>query len=634
MITNYPQLFRHVLMTLSAITFTLSIKIAQAQSGCTGPIPAGYESIFCADMETSETVRDYLPSGTWYFYADSNTPGNVSGGENNDRFHDRFTVVTDPIDPNNRVMRQTLFGGDMPYQGGNNPSRTEISTRNFLTIDASKEIYFKIRTYFPSTQFAAEFIQFWVHASPSIPHQIEIREGKFGARLPRDGGYSHKSFPGKLLSDYSGKWITWEVRAKFTKSNGGYYYIYMDGEKVFEDTFSQAIWADDDEDFHTQFGVYSGSSIGTQIAYFDDFVLAEHTGIIIPDETEITALELIDAINESPISGYEDLSNITYIQESELSTTDFNVYANTIGDVDSVTFSFDLNGDIGTRKESNAPYAMKGDGISYEPWDLNLGTYSITANAYHEGTIKSTATANFEVVEFFPEFHPIHDAYVQGTDGHNTSDLRVESGNRTTFLKFDLTNVTGTITSAQLELVVSTDGGNGPIVIYETSTSNWEESTINSTSAPTVGLELGSLSGDFTIGNTYLWDLDDVYGGGLITLAIQHHGSNDVSFSSKEGSVKPKLTLTVDDGIVTSNTHTFDEQGVISFSPNPSNGQINIHGILNGASYTIYDLSGLVVDSGILESQSLDLSHFDNGLYLIETTDGNSINTNRLIIQN
>ena len=634
MLTYYPQLRRYVLCCTLVFSFTLFFSPTYAQSGCSGGIPQGYEPVYCLDME-ADNVLDYLDEDAWYFYDNGNT-NSSTGGENNTRFHDRFSIVTDPNNPSNKVMRQTLFAGDDDYSNSNPPlnPRTELSFRPSNERTVSKEIYFKIKTMFTSSDFSAEFIQFWLHGSENIPLQIEARNNEYRARVPRPGGYSGgKPLPGKKLSDYVNTWITWEIRAKFTKNNGGYWHIYMDGELVFEDVFSQGIWPTESGTWHPQFGVYSnnGSSV-TKEAFFDDLVIAEYTGIIIPDETEITALALIDASNESTIPSLSNLTEETYIEKPELPNTDFNVYAETIGDVDSVTFTYDLNGDIGTRKESNPPYALKGDGVAYETWDLVVGSYSITAYAYFDGEIKSTAIANFDVVEFLPEFYPIHDAYVQGTDGFNTSDLRVESGNRTTFLMFDLSNVSGTITDAQLELYVSTDGGSGPVSIHDASHSNWTESSIDAANAPTIGLSFDTKSGDFTIGNSYSWDVTGIIGGDFLTLAVQHTGSNDVSFSSKEGSVKPKLTITMDDGIVTSNVDQTPSEALI-FTPNPSNGLIKVSGQSHDGPYAIHDISGQIIQKGEFESTSLNLSHLEDGIYFIETVGNNSSKIGRVIIQ-
>lgn len=149
-------------------------------------------------------------------------------------------------------------------------------------------------------------------------------------------------------------------------------------------------------------------------------------------------------------------------------------------------------------------------------------------------------------------FSPIDDAYVQGTVGLDDSFIKTESGARTGYFKFSVTGVSGTTaTSSKLQLVVagagSETGGNGPLTLYAASEDAWSEQTLNAANAPTiVGAPLGTVTGSFGIGQIVEFDLASLINGdGVYSFVLQHSGSNDVWFSSKEGADAPELVVSV-----------------------------------------------------------------------------------------
>ncbi len=141
------------------------------------------------------------------------------------------------------------------------------------------------------------------------------------------------------------------------------------------------------------------------------------------------------------------------------------------------------------------------------------------------------------------EAAPSNDAYLQGTTLFNNAELRTESGNRVTYLKFTAPSTTETITATKLKLTVSTDGGNGTIEIYKGSSNNWNETNLSNTNKPSENGLLGSLNTNYGVGQTYEWPLTGITQGETISLIVKQTGGNDVSFSSKEGSNAPKLVL-------------------------------------------------------------------------------------------
>ncbi|WP_281986712.1 DUF7594 domain-containing protein [Aquimarina aggregata] len=151
------------------------------------------------------------------------------------------------------------------------------------------------------------------------------------------------------------------------------------------------------------------------------------------------------------------------------------------------------------------------------------------------GTCDNTKTAT-----------PSQDAYLQGTTKFNTADLRVESGNRISYLKFTAPSTTEKVTGVKLELTVSSDGGNGLIEVFKGNSNNWTEGNLSNGNKPAQGTKIGSLNTTYSVGQSYKWDLTGVTPGETISLIIKQTGGNDVSFSSKEGSTAPKLIFELD----------------------------------------------------------------------------------------
>ncbi len=142
---------------------------------------------------------------------------------------------------------------------------------------------------------------------------------------------------------------------------------------------------------------------------------------------------------------------------------------------------------------------------------------------------------------------PIQDAYLQGSTGHNNSLIRIENGNRVGYLKFDLSGISGNITKAELKMTCTGDSGNGNMNVNLGTSNNWNESNLSNSNAPGSGVLLGNLNGNYSIGTTYTWSLDEssLSGGGDVSLVVSATGGNDAAFASKENSViEPQLIIT------------------------------------------------------------------------------------------
>ena len=141
---------------------------------------------------------------------------------------------------------------------------------------------------------------------------------------------------------------------------------------------------------------------------------------------------------------------------------------------------------------------------------------------------------------------PTDDAYLQGTQVFNTSSLRVEAGNRVSYLKFTLPNQP--LTGALLRLQVDTDGGNGTVNLYKGDGTNWTETTLSAGNAPGQGALLASQSGTFNIGDFISFEIPSTQlnAGEISLVLVQSAGGNDFDIKSSENAQlagRPQLIL-------------------------------------------------------------------------------------------
>ncbi len=141
---------------------------------------------------------------------------------------------------------------------------------------------------------------------------------------------------------------------------------------------------------------------------------------------------------------------------------------------------------------------------------------------------------------------PTDDAYLQGGQLFNNSSLRVEAGNRVSYLKFTLPNLA--FASAELQLQVDTDGGNGTVSLYKGSSTNWTETTLSTANAPQQTTLLASQNGTFNVGGIIRFDIPvgQLSPGEVSLILVQSAGGNDFDIKSSENvqiSGRPQLLL-------------------------------------------------------------------------------------------
>ena len=222
---------------------------------------------------------------------------------------------------------------------------------------------------------------------------------------------------------------------------------------------------------------------------------------------------------------------------------------------------------------------------------------------------------------------PIFDTFLQNGVNNNTDLLKVENGKRVSYLKFDLSTISGTINTADLELTVTGDAGNGIIKIYQGSDTNgWTETNLNNSNTPTKGRELATVNKDYPINSKVNFSLTGLEKSNFITLIIEmESGGNDVSFSSKEnGTTGPELTITYTESTLSTNIPELDNEIKVTVFPNPTSNGVTISAkeLSKLNSIRVYNLSGILLQS-ILSNQitsdqiKIDLSQYSAGIYLL-----------------
>lgn len=270
----------------------------------------------------------------------------------------------------------------------------------------------------------------------------------------------------------------------------------------------------------------------------------------------VTSLTLINVATQREVG---TITNGYVINYGALGTTNINIRANTNpATVGSVTFT--LNGSI-IRTENGAPYAIGGDnGTALWPWTLAPGNYTLVVTPFTssngQGTRGNAMTVNFTVVTSGTTstttqpaptapvtLRCVEDVYLNSGVRNTTNPLRVESGRRKIFLKFNVTQ--SMVNSARLRLRVDGDAGHGNIKVFGGSHSNWTRNTITSTNAPSEAVLAGQLNRTYTVGTTYEIDVSNlVKSAGTYTLIItQDAGGNDVGFASSSTAFVPQLIL-------------------------------------------------------------------------------------------
>jgi hypothetical protein len=151
-------------------------------------------------------------------------------------------------------------------------------------------------------------------------------------------------------------------------------------------------------------------------------------------------------------------------------------------------------------------------------------------------------------------FTPVADARVEGDyptqNFGGASTLKVDgSPEYTSFLRFELSGLTGTVRSARLRLYSTGSTTTGPAVY--TTDSAWQEGTLTFQTKPTTQTLLSRITS--VSSSTWAeWDVTAaVQGNGTVNLAVVATGGDGTEFSSREASTtsrRPQLIVTMETG--------------------------------------------------------------------------------------
>lgn len=133
---------------------------------------------------------------------------------------------------------------------------------------------------------------------------------------------------------------------------------------------------------------------------------------------------------------------------------------------------------------------------------------------------------------------------------------------------------------------------------------------------------------------TYKFDLSEVAewtGNQKISIGIGISTGNDVGKAADAGNVEFK-SIVIDNSVVLSN-ESFEKSGFTIF-PNPANDQITISAINSFAKVILYNVLGKKVLESSNNSNILDVSSLNSGIYLVKIQDNkNNVSNQKLIIK-
>jgi hypothetical protein len=205
--------------------------------------------------------------------------------------------------------------------------------------------------------------------------------------------------------------------------------------------------------------------------------------------------------------------------------------------------------------DGSTPTATTGT-VYTGPVAINSST-TLRAAAFKSGSADSTVTSATYTINLTLTAYPTSDgdAYLEGTTRFNDAYVKVGPPDRVSYLKFNVSGVTGTVTSVKLRLTCNGDSGYGTLQVQKGSSNTWTESNLSSTNRPTSAGNVGSLSrtssAPFALGSTYEIPLTGMLSAdGTYTVILTMTGSsvNDAWFHSDEGTanaaLKPALIIT------------------------------------------------------------------------------------------
>jgi hypothetical protein len=197
-----------------------------------------------------------------------------------------------------------------------------------------------------------------------------------------------------------------------------------------------------------------------------------------------------------------------------------------------------------TRTRTPTPTSTNGPAITNTPTNtavvINTPTFTPTATSGTGNTLTFTTVADARVVQTSP------------TSNFGTSTNLQADGDsgaaQTSFMRFNVSGISGTIQSVKLRVYCTTNGtANGPASYL--ADNNWTESGSGGVTWDTQPTLLSSASdnkGAFAAATWVEYDVTAlVTADGTYTFALVADSNDGVTFSSREGGTSPELVVTV-----------------------------------------------------------------------------------------
>jgi hypothetical protein len=147
---------------------------------------------------------------------------------------------------------------------------------------------------------------------------------------------------------------------------------------------------------------------------------------------------------------------------------------------------------------------------------------------------------------------PAADSYVDASNASanfgTSTQIRIDGSPVVrSFIRFNVTGVSGTVTGAVLRVWANSAQSTG-YDVFSVADNTWGETTLTNANAPAFGAKLGS-SGKITAGTWTSVDVTtDITGNGTYSFGISTTNGTAVSLSSREGANPPQLVIGVNGG--------------------------------------------------------------------------------------
>jgi len=244
--------------------------------------------------------------------------------------------------------------------------------------------------------------------------------------------------------------------------------------------------------------------------------------------------------------------------------------------------------------------ATPATGWSFTGWSGDAGGTNTSTNI--------TMNSNKSVTATFTEDGPGTEVTLGATDdsyifsagvNENYGTLTImqvkKVSRKVGLVKFDLSSISGQITSATLELTNSSDNTGGEVSVYSITNDNWNESSVTYSNAPSKGSYLGSdnLGASGTVSSIDISNfvIGESSGDKVVSLWLNDRldvGTRyDIATKEASGNIGPKLILqvgggqtptytlitnVVGSGSVSPSGGTYDEGTVVTLSATPGTG--------------------------------------------------------------